>query len=44
MHLNIYFLGSFQKVNRKAGFELKVKKNYNESPQFVNIKEDITDL
>lgn len=36
MHLNIYFLGSFQKVNRKAGFELKVEKNYNESPQFVN--------
>ena len=32
-YLNIYFLGSFQEINRIADLELKVVNN-NESPQF----------
>lgn len=33
-YLNIYFLGSFQEINRIADLELKVVNN-NESPQFA---------
>ena len=38
-YLNIYFFRLLSKINKKAGFELKVEKNYNESPlQFASLQ------